>query len=456
MTNKNEKLNSYFENIENLEVINNPSDLKRLSRDFYDYSPILKEKLDGCIADIVVRPKDIKSLIAVAKKCWDLSIPLTIRGGGTGNYGQAVPLFKGVVMQMNYFNKLEKFSPDTGFVKVQSGCLMGDLNKELKKYGRELRLFPSTWRTASIGGFISGGSGGIGSVKWGFLRDPGNLIGLEAVNLNEDPTLLKLNSEDSEPLNHAYGTNGIITSLIIATDMRQDWYSAIIDCNNLKDAIDILKICTAAAIELKLGAILEEEIVDQMPVWFKRKNICHKVLLKSTLGGLKTLETICKRNGLKLENLGIEEESEQGISALVWNHTTLQMRSKDKNWTYLQMLLPLNQEFELITKLKERFGKKLLWHLEAVSQQGTPRLAALPVLKWTNEKELYEIIDDCKKYGAIIFNPHVLTVEGGGLGVVDSNQVNAKSKYDPKGLLNPGKLEGWADKGKFMNQSLNI
>ena len=43
----------------------------------------------------------------------------------------------------------------------------------------------------------------------------------------------------------------------------------------------------------------------------------------------------------------------------------------------------------------------------------------------------------------------VLTVEGGGLGVIDSDQVKAKLKFDPKGLLNPGKLEGWEIKDEF-------
>ena len=150
MTNKIEQLKNDLNNIPNLEVIHNHSDVKRLSRDFYNYSPVLQKKLDGCLADVVVRPKNIESLLAISKISWDLSIPLTIRGGGTGNYGQAVPLAKGIVLQMNYFNKLEKYYPDSGFVKVQSGCLMGDLNRELKKYGRELRLFPSTWKTASI------------------------------------------------------------------------------------------------------------------------------------------------------------------------------------------------------------------------------------------------------------------------------------------------------------------
>ncbi len=451
MTNKIENLKNHLNNIPNLEVIDNHSDVKRLSRDFYNYSPILQKKLDSCLADVIVRPKNIESLLSVAKICWDLSIPLTTRGGGTGNYGQAVPLAKGIVLQMNYFNKLEKYYPDSGFVKVQSGCLMGDLNNELGKYGRELRLFPSTWKTASIGGFIAGGSGGIGSIKWGFLRDPGNLIGLEAVNVNLNPKLLKLNSQESEPLNHAYGTNGIITSLIISTDVKQDWYSIVIDCEEFQNAIKIIKLFTSAAIELKQGAILEDEIVDKMPSWFRRKRICHKLLIQSNLGGVKTIEMICKKNNLKVENLGREDELDQGISDLVWNHTTLQMRAKDKNWTYLQMLLPLNEEFKLIKSLRDKYGREILWHLEAVSQQGIPRLAALPLLKWNDEKQLNEIMEDCRSLGAIIFNPHVLTVEGGGLGVTDADQVKAKQYYDPKGLLNPGKLAGWAEKEKFID-----
>ena len=157
MSLKNSKLVEQLKKVDNLEIIERSSDVKRLSKDFYNYSPILEKRLDGCFADLIVRPIDQNAVMKVAKICWQFSIPLTLRGSGTGNYGQAVPLFKGIVMQMNCLNKLEEFYPETGFVKVQSGCLMGDLNKELEKYGRELRLLPSTWKTATIGGFIAGG-----------------------------------------------------------------------------------------------------------------------------------------------------------------------------------------------------------------------------------------------------------------------------------------------------------
>jgi len=449
MLSRNQRLIEKLKKVDNLEVIESLSDVKRLSKDFYNYSPILEKKLNGCIADLVVRPLDRDAVVKVAEICWEFSIPLTLRGAGTGNYGQSVPLFKGIVMQMNLLNKMEEYYPDTGFVKVQSGCLMGDLNKQLEKHGRELRLLPSTWKTATIGGFIAGGSGGIGSIRWGFLRDPGNLIGLEAVTINEESKLIRFDAAESEPLNHAYGTNGIITSLIIATDIKRKWYSLVIDCEELHKSIEILQSCVIAAIDLKLGAILEKEIVDQMPVWFKGKSKGHKILIQSTLGGIKTIEQICNKYEVASILLGEEDQLINGISEVVWNHTTLHMRAKDKNWTYLQMLLPLDKEFELITALREKWGKKILWHIEAVSQQGVPRLAALPVLKWHDEKQLNEIIVYCKKLGAIIFNPHVITVEGGGLGVIDSDQVKAKLKFDPKGLLNPGKLEGWEIKDKF-------
>ena len=115
MTSNTLKFIDKFREVKNLEIIESQSDIKRLSKDFYNYSPILTEKLDECIADLVVRPCDHDAVKEVAEICWEFSIPLTLRGAGTGNYGQAVPLFKGIVMQMNHFNKLEEFDPDTGF-----------------------------------------------------------------------------------------------------------------------------------------------------------------------------------------------------------------------------------------------------------------------------------------------------------------------------------------------------
>ena len=88
----------------------------------------------------------------------------------------------------------------------------------------------------------------------------------------------------------------------------------------------------------------------------------------------------------------------------------------------------------------------MLWHLEAVRQNGMQRLAALPLVRWNGLHSLEELMTQCRDLGAVLFNPHVITVEDGGLGVVDSDQVEAKELFDPSGLLNPGKLKGWLNK----------
>ena len=96
---------------------------------------------------------------------------------GNGNYGQCVPLEAGVVMLMSHLRSVRAIDPDTGDVTVECGCLLKDLNRDLVAKGRQLRLMPSTWRSATIGGFIAGGSGGIGLCAGDSCAIPGTCLG---------------------------------------------------------------------------------------------------------------------------------------------------------------------------------------------------------------------------------------------------------------------------------------
>ncbi len=437
------ELEKELSSLEDLELFHKDADKRRFSKDFFDYSPILSKRLEGCCADLVVRPTSIDSVLSVANACYRYSVPLTLRGSGTGNYGQSVPLEGGVVMIMNGLRRILDLDSSTGAVKVETGCLMGDLENYLLENNRQLRLLPSTWRTASIGGFVAGGSGGIGSIQWGFLRDPGNLLALEVVTVEDPPKALQLNASSSEPINHAYGTNGIITSLTLATAPAVDWHELVVDCNNWNGAVDLLKTCSSSAIELFLCSLLEEQIVDNLPRFIRETVDGHCLLLLAAPAAIDTVRSFADAKNFKFSDLGSERRfSGMRIRELAWNHTTLHMRSADPKWTYLQMLLP-DPEIDAMNILKKRWKEDLLWHLEAVKQQGRQRIAALPIVRWSGPEALSHLMQDCQDAGAILFNPHVITVEDGGLGVIDSNQVTAKKNYDPKGLLNPGKLKGW-------------
>lgn len=432
---------------EGLEVIEGGSELVRLSRDCFDYSPVLQPFLAGHLAQLVVRPHDLDGVKRVAGACARHGVALTPRGAGTGNYGQCVPLAGGVVLDLSRLNRLRQIDPATGAVTAEAGCLLADLDRQMAPHGRALRLTPSTYRSATLGGFIAGGSGGIGSIRWGFLRDPGHLLGLEVVTVEPQPRVLQLGAAASRALNHAYGTNGLLTALTLATTATVDWQQLVVEFDRWDGALTAARALTASALLLNALCLLEQPLAQRLP----SPSGCppvggHRMLLLAAPDALPVLEGWWP----DLEGRAIwkaPQATGRGVPLreLTWNHTTLHVRAKEPGWTYLQLLLP-QPEGPAIEALRHRWGDDLLWHLEAVRQQGAARLAALPLVVWRGEGPLNELMAQVKELGGVIFNPHAITVEEGGLGVIDADQVAAKAAHDPQGLLNPLKLRGWLER----------
>src|ERR1700738_3179385 len=142
-------------------VLTAPAVLDRLSHDFYWYSPVLRPLLVGKCGDVVVQPVNVNEVLAIMQFAGKHGVPVTVRGAGTGNYGQCVPLDGGIVLDLSLMDKLEEITAD-GVAICQPGVRLGSLETECRKQGWELRMYPSTLVKASVGGFLAGGSGGIG------------------------------------------------------------------------------------------------------------------------------------------------------------------------------------------------------------------------------------------------------------------------------------------------------
>jgi FAD/FMN-containing dehydrogenase len=138
-----------------------------------------------------------------------------VRGSGTGNYGQCVPLHGGIVLDLSLMDKLEKITPD-GVAVCQPGLRLAVLETEARKKGWELRMYPSTLAKASVGGFLSGGSGGIGSVTHGQLRDFDNVRAFEVVTMEDEPRVVLHEGTAVHEILHAWGTNGVLTRIWFA------------------------------------------------------------------------------------------------------------------------------------------------------------------------------------------------------------------------------------------------
>ena len=126
-----------------IKLEDNPALVQQKSRDFYWYSPPLKRQLAHVTGDAIVSVTSEQDVIDTLAACHALGIPVTPRGTGTGNYGQAMPLSGGVVLDMSGFNKVKHIAP--GRLVCEPGAIMEHIDHETKAHSsQEIRLHPST------------------------------------------------------------------------------------------------------------------------------------------------------------------------------------------------------------------------------------------------------------------------------------------------------------------------
>jgi FAD/FMN-containing dehydrogenase/Fe-S oxidoreductase len=118
----------------------------------------------------VVIPKSEEDIIAILKICGQFRVPMTVRGAGTSQAGQAI----GPGLQVDcskYFNRVLEINPNGRWARVQPGCVLDDLNAEAKGFGLHFPHDISTSNRATLGGMIANNSSGARSVIYGKTID---------------------------------------------------------------------------------------------------------------------------------------------------------------------------------------------------------------------------------------------------------------------------------------------
>lgn len=430
--------------IDQARVITAPAVVERLSKDFYWYSPVLKRQLEAKVGEVVAQPVSVDEVLAIARFAREHNVPITVRGAGTGNYGQCIPLHGGIVLDLALMDKLEEITAD-GVAVCQPGLRLGTLETEARKRGWELRMYPSTIAKASVGGFLAGGSGGIGSVTHGGLRDFDTVRGFEVVTMEAEPRVVLHEGAAVHEILHAWGTNGILTRIWFALTSAVEWVQL-----------------TAAFDTYEAGFLFAKSVAEKSE-WTKRLVTVFEWPIPSFFAPVK--QVVAQEKTLVLIMIAAHQvdalrsaaEEASGevtftgayvgprtqplLSDYTWNHTTLWAMKADAKWTYIQAGFSPERCMEQFRLLRERYGSEILFHIEFM-KNGDGRVipGGIPLVYFTTEERLNELIAYCRKIGVFIANPHVNYLEDGGRFRADNIQLKAKQKYDPRGLLNPGKM----------------
>lgn len=420
--------------------------IMKRSRDFFWYSPVLDSQLSGLSGDLLAEASSEADVVAVASACARHGVPLTVRGGGTGNYGQAVPLYGGVLLDVSGLNAIEWQRGDV--VRTAPGIRMGKLDDALRSSGFEQRMHPSTKRTASIGGFIAGGSGGVGSVNYGQLRERGNIRAARVVTLEAEPRILELTGDQVHGVAHAYGTTGIVTSLEMPLAPIQPWIDVIAAFDDLTAAAEC-----GLALGRDQGIVkkLLSPIAWPIPQWFPQlgaacpegASILIAMIAEPSIPAFRA--TVAAWGGTVTHEKPLAEGP--GCVPLyeyTWNHTTLQVLKADRSYTYLQSLHPADRLMESVAEIEALFPGELFTHLELIEFAGKLTYAGMPVIKYSSPERLDEMIAAHEERGVWIANPHVFTLEDGTRHKrAETDQLGFKRAVDPAGLMNPGKMRSF-------------
>ena len=418
-------------------------DLRAKARDYYWYSPILDQLLKDCRADIVVLPASDDEVVRVAAAAARHRLPVTVRGGGTGNYGQAVPLQGGIVLETTLLDKVVEIAD--GWVRVQAGACLETVLDAVRATGQQLMIYPSTMSIATVGGFIAGGSAGIGSARHGILKESGTMRSIRVVSLEEKPRMLTLTGADLELVQHAWGTNGIMVELELALVPAIEWLHTIALFPSYPDVIRFGKAILDSNIDVFLLSGVDRRFApyytDLQTVFDGSADAMFSLVNPRDRERFADLAASCGgRIGLSVTDLARRQAGLPPVHECAYNHTTLRALKVDRGQTYLQLVVPAPFDPTLIARQMERYGDEMLMHHEFGRYAGGPRLSGLVLVQYLDEERLNEIMRELVADGCQVMNAHVCTLEKSGRKEILAKEIAFMREVDPFGLMNPGKV----------------
>lgn len=134
------------------------------------------------LPEAVVRPGSTAEVSAVLRACDEAGVPVTPRGAGSGLSGGALPVFGGVVLALERMDRILELDLDNRMAVVQPGVITGTLHARALEHGLCYPPDPASSAYCHIGGNLAENAGGPHGVKYGFTKD--YVLALEAVRMD--------------------------------------------------------------------------------------------------------------------------------------------------------------------------------------------------------------------------------------------------------------------------------
>jgi len=406
-------------------VSTEPRVRERSSIDGSPMSPIIAAQLPLGLADIVVFPTDAQQIASAVAAAARHGVPVTVRGKGTGNYGQGIPMRGGLVIDTTRARAILEVGD--GFITAEAGTPMVLMEQAAWAADQALWMYPSTTQS-TIGGFLSGGSGGTGSIAYG-SNDRGFVMALDVVHADGSDEIHHVEGDEAQKYVHNYGTAGVIVRATVRLEPLRDWKGLYASFPDFAGTLGVVQTIGNLEPSPRLVSGDNPEISAALPaddaIPAGRSSL--RVILDATL--IPTVTEIIERAGGRVEAVREGAQTSLKISMLSYNHPIeWYQKSQPHAVFHLEVAgMPLTENVEAVEAV---FPGGLL-HVESTKSHPIGMLAA----PYVSEAAVYEGIAALNGLGVGVHNPHQWNVDFNVELTAETAAVT-----DPKGVLNPGKL----------------
>lgn len=421
------------------------------------------------LPEVVVKPGTAEEVAELMKVCSREMIPVTPRGAGTGLSGGALPVFGGLVISMERFNKILQIDERNLQAVVEPGVINQVFQEAVMEKGLYYPPDPASKGSCFLGGNLAECAGGPKAVKYGVTKD--YVLNCEVVLANGDiiwtgANVLK-NSTGynlTQLMIGSEGTLGIITRIVFRLIP--------LPTENLLMLVpffDPQKACEAVSAVFRAGIVpsalefMERDCIEYVMKFVDVKiplgdSIQAHLLVEVDGNDKETLFRDCEKISEIMYQYGCDEilfADATQQKADLWRARRSAGEAVKSHSVYKEedTVVPRAELPQLLKGVKA-IGKKYGFRSVCYGHAGDGNLHVNIIKEdmtdenWNEEvpKGIREIFELCVSLGGTISGEH-------GIGYVQKNYMDIaftdaqlsimkgiKNLFDPKGILNPGKI----------------
>ena len=416
--------------------------------------------------EAVVFPADVQEIVAIVRLANEIPFYLIPRGAGSGMSGGSLPVRGGVVLGLSRMNRILSIDPENMVAVVEPGVVTGHLQEELTEQGLFYPPDPASLAFCTIGGNVAECAGGARALKYGVTKD--YVIGLEAVLASGE--LVKTGVQTAKGvvgydltklLVGSEGTLAIITKVVLKLLPQPESRRTLMAVfNRLNEAVEtVTKIIKAGLLPSAL------EFMDQRSIQCVEEYL--QIGLPRDAGALLLIEvdgvregvvrhaeeirTLCLGQGARQVDLAANEEEAETL----WQArraVSPALFKLNPHKVSEDIAVPRSRIPDIVAKLEE-IGERFRLIILCFGHAGDGNVHVNIMLNRNDadevartEQAVNEIFQATLALGGTLSGEHgigitkipYLGMEIDKLGLEAMRRI--KKAFDPRGILNPGKI----------------